>query len=281
MKKIMMLLICCLIAGCSTKPTVVKKEDQYQEYLLYIDNGSKLWDYPSYSKGDLKEKYKHFYTTEDVQKIEGLSEINYPLYTLTTSLYDEAKVDVYTNNELQYSLQDEIKNNQSIGEFNVYPYYDDSTLDVLKSFDYALQENVIPIYVAKSFLFNIGFMETSDKQIPETTEPFIVDVTVGAVVGKNEMKPVKFKAQVMGVLSNCFGDGDMYCKYDTIEKLIQDQLGELPNTDVYILLTKEENLEEKIDLSVLSEKSLLVQQDWMPTYDQDQASYLNQLNQRK
>lgn len=280
MKKIIMLLICCLIAGCSTKPTVVQKEDQYQEYLLYIDNGSKLWDHPSYSKSDLKQKYKHVYATEDAQIIAGLSEINYPLYTLKTSLYDEAKINVYTNNELQYSLQDEIKNNQSIGEFNVYPYYDDSTLDVLKSFDNALQEDVIPIYVAKSFLFNIGLMETSDKQIPEITEPFIVDVTVGAVVGKNEMKPVKFKAQVMGVLSNCSGDGDMYCKYDIIEKLIQDQLGYLPHTDAYILLTKEENLEEKIDLSVLSEKSLLVQQDWMPTYDKTIEGRLNEHNRK-
>lgn len=101
-------------------------------------------------------------------------------------------------------------------------------------------------------------METSDKQIPETTEPFIVDVTVGAVVGKNEMKPVKFKAQVMGVLSNCSGDGDMYCKYDTIERLIQDQLGYLPNTDAYILVSKQPNLEQRIDLSTLSQKSYLI-----------------------
>ena len=279
MKKLIIVLLCCLLTGCATKKAIMDQQKGLEEYLLYIDQGEKGSGYPCYSLITLNKDC--YYQQEDFKIIEGFTDIHYPLYRLSSDFTD-GKVEVYVNNELQYSLQEEISQDHMHGTFLLYPYYDENTLDVIKTYDDKLEEDVIPIYVSKSFFYGTRQMEFSSDSVPPQFDGACdVEASLRILVGKEEEKKIHFKAQIIGVLSNSPGNGEMYCKYDTIEKLIQDQLGYLPYTDAYILLSKQPNLEQRIDLTTLSQKSYLIQQEWMPTYDKRVSDRLDDYNIKK
>ena len=271
------------------KEAVMDQQKGLEEYLLYIDQGNKIVGNPTYNQRYI-EDYDIYYSKEDEEIIQKYTDNCYPFYYLPGHLIDQEDwdLDIYIDNVLYYSLRQSLEKGRDVfPEQRLYPYFDKYTLDVIKHYDSELVEGALPVYVSKSFMFKMGLMDMSPyasnyDSTPDYDGPFIVEGNVDITVGCNQFEKIHFKAQVMGILPNCPGHyADMYLKYDLLEQLIQDQLGYLPYTDAYILLSKQPNLEQRIDLTTLSQKSYLIQEEWMPTYDKTIEGRLNEHNRKQ
>lgn len=278
MKKWIVLLMCCLLTGCATKEAIMDQKKGLTEYLLYVDSGCKVESHPFHSFNSAFE-YDDCYNEEDTNKIKEFATVVYPFYFVNLDSMN-ANLKVLVNDEVKYDRNEEIKQGHLFSNFGLYPYYDKNNLNIAYKYDFDLVEDALPIYVSHSFVGGANLTKTG-AEIPKTDAPFIVEATLSIPVSKDKWEDIHFKAQIMGVLSNGPGFGEMYLEHTALEQLIQDQLGYLPSVEAYILLTNQPNLEQRIDLSTLSKKSYLIQQEWMPTYDKTISDRLDDYNIKK
>lgn len=275
MKKRIVLLMCCLLTGCATKEAIMDQKKGLTEYLLYVDSGCKVESHPFHSFNSAFE-YDDCYNEEDTNKIKEFATVVYPFYFVNLDSMN-ANLKVLVNDEVKYSSKEEYESFGIIDHSQVYPYYDKNSLDTVCKYDFDLVEDALPIYVSHSFMVGVKLSKLGG-EAPKTDAPFIVEATLSIPVSKDKWEDIHFKAQIMGVLSNCPGTGEMYLEHTALEQLIQDQLGYLPPVEAYILLTNQPNLEQSIDLTSLSQKSYLIQQEWMLSYDETVKNRLDEYN---